>query len=76
MSLVFRDFAMVREATVKASNFGPHENFGLFLASSVASLDESCTKNEQNQICRSEVYLQLLFASFFCRTRFNDSNPF
>jgi hypothetical protein len=30
--------------TVKAYNFGPHGNFGLFLASSVASVDESCTK--------------------------------
>jgi hypothetical protein len=30
--------------TVKASNFGPHGNFGLFLASLVASVDESCTK--------------------------------
>ncbi len=62
---------------VKAANFGPHGNFGLFLASSVASVDESCTKKtEQNQICRSKVFLQLLFSSFFCRTRFNDSKPF
>jgi hypothetical protein len=36
--------------TVKASNFGPHGNFGLLLASSVASVDESCTKNEKNRI--------------------------
>jgi hypothetical protein len=33
---------------VKASNFGPDGNFGLFLVSSVASVDEACTKNEQN----------------------------
>ncbi len=31
-------------STVKAPNFGSHGNFGLFLASSVASVDESCTK--------------------------------
>ncbi len=62
--------------TVRASNFGPHGNFGPFLASSVASLDESCTKNEQNQIFRSKVFLELLFSSFFCRMRFNDSKPF
>jgi hypothetical protein len=62
--------------TVKGSNFGPHGNFGFFLASSVASVDESCTKNEQNRICRSKVFPQLLFSSFFCRTRFNDSKPF
>ncbi len=54
--------------TVKASNFGPQGNFGLFLTSSVAPLDESCTKNEQNRICRPEVLLQLLFSSFFCKT--------
>ncbi len=62
--------------TVKASNFGPHGNFGLFLTSFVASVDESCTKNERNRICRSEVFLQLLFSSLFCRTRFNDGKPF
>ncbi len=39
-------------------------------------MDESCTKNEQNRICRSNVFLQLLFSSFFCRRRFNDSKPF
>jgi hypothetical protein len=62
--------------TVKAFNFGPHGNFGLFLTSSVASVDEPCTKSEENRICRSEVFLELLFSSFFCRTRFNDSKPF
>jgi hypothetical protein len=61
--------------TVKVSNFGPHGNFGVFLASSVASMDELCTQNEQNRICRSKVFPQLLFSSFFCRTRFNDSKP-
>jgi hypothetical protein len=48
--------------TVKTSNFGPHENFGPFCESIVASLDESCTKSEQNRICRSKVFLQLLFS--------------
>jgi hypothetical protein len=33
--------------TVKAPYFGPHGNIGLFLASSVACLNESCTKYEQ-----------------------------
>ncbi len=50
--------------------------FGLFLARSVASVDESCTKNEQNRIYRSKSFLELLFSSFFCRTRFDDSKPF
>ncbi len=62
--------------TVKASNFGPHGNFAIFLASSVTSVDESCAKNEQNWICRSKVFLQILFSSFFCRTFFNDSKLF
>ncbi len=65
------------QITGKAYNFSPHGNFGLcFFGSSIASLDESCLKNEENQICRSKVFLQLLFPSFFCRTRFNGSNPF
>jgi hypothetical protein len=63
-------------STVKAPNFGPHGNVGLFLASSVASADESRTKNEQNRTCRPNVFLQLLFSSFFCRTRFSESKPF
>jgi hypothetical protein len=71
---IYYSFTIVN--TVKASTFGPHGNFGLLLASSVASVVESCTKNEQNQICKSNVFLQLLFSSFFCRTRFNDSKPF
>ncbi len=62
--------------TVKAPNFGPHGNFGSFFASSVASLDESCTKYEQTQICRSNVFLQLLFSSLFCKMLFNYSRPF
>jgi hypothetical protein len=44
------------ENTVKASNFGPHGNVGLFLASSVASVEESCTKNEQNRIFTSKLF--------------------
>jgi hypothetical protein len=32
--------------TVKASNFGPHENFGPFLARSIASLGEFCAINK------------------------------
>ncbi len=64
------------KGTVKASNLGPQGNLGIFLASSVAFVDESCTKNEQNRICRSKGFLKLSFSSFFCRTRFNDSKPF
>jgi hypothetical protein len=63
-------------STVKASNFRPHENFGLFLASSVASVDESCTRNEQNRTCRSKVFQQVLSSLFFCRTCFSDSKSF
>ncbi len=33
------------------------------------------TKNEQNRICRSKAFLQLL-CSFFCRTCFDHSKPF
>ncbi len=62
--------------TVKASNFGPDAIFGHFLASSVASLDEICTTNEQSCICKSSIFLTLPFSSFFCRTRFDDSKPF
>jgi hypothetical protein len=63
-------------STVKAPNFGPHGNFGLFLASSVASVDESCTKNEKNRTCRPNIFIKLLFSLFFCRTRFSDNKPF
>jgi hypothetical protein len=35
-------YTTIHYGTVKASNFGPHGNFGLFLASSVASVHESC----------------------------------
>jgi hypothetical protein len=70
------DFCLsLSTSTVKASNLTPHGNFGLFVTSSVTSLDVSCTKNEQDRICRSKVFLQLLFSSFFCRTRFNDRRP-
>ncbi len=62
--------------TVKASNFGPHGNFGPYLARSVAHLSEYCAKNEQNRLCKSNVCLQLLFHSFFSRTRFDNSKPF
>jgi hypothetical protein len=44
--------------TVQASNFGSHGNWTIF-ASSVVSLHESCTKNEQNRICRCQVFLKL-----------------
>jgi hypothetical protein len=67
-------------ATIKASKFVPHGNFGAIPATIVASLGESsimysCAKDEQNQVCKSKVFLQLLFSLFFCRTRFVDSKP-
>jgi hypothetical protein len=62
--------------SVKASNFRPHGHFGPFFCKFLVSLDESCTKNEQNRICGSKVFLRLLIFSFFCRTRFDYSNPF
>ncbi len=52
------------------------EPLDFFILSFVASLNESCTKNERNRICRSQVFLQLLFSSFFCRTRLYYSKPF
>ncbi len=61
--------------TVNASKFEPYGNLGPFLASSVASLAESCTKIEQNRICKSKVLLQLSFSSYFCRTRSDYSKP-
>jgi hypothetical protein len=52
------------------------ETLDLYLARSVASLGELCTENEQNRVCKSEVFLQPSISSFFCRTRFDDSKPF
>ncbi len=46
MTVTTKDYYL----TVKASNFEPHGNFGLFLASSIASVDESCVKDEQDRI--------------------------
>ncbi len=50
--------------TVKASNFGPHGNFGPFLARSVASLGEFCVKNEQNRLRKSKVCLNCYYIHF------------
>jgi hypothetical protein len=45
--------------TVKVSNFGPHRNFGPFLARFVASLGEFCAKKlKMNRLCKLKVYLQ------------------
>ncbi len=60
------------DATVKASNFAPHGNFGPILARSVAAFDEFCTKHEQKKVHKSIVFLQLLFRSFSCKSRFED----
>ncbi len=62
--------------TVKASNVGPHGKIEPFLVKFVASLGEFCTKNEQNQLCKSKVCLRLVLSYFFCRTRFDNSKPF
>jgi hypothetical protein len=58
-------------STVKASNFGPPQNFGPFLARSVAFLGALCTRNEHNRVFKSKVFLQLSFSSVFCRSRFD-----
>jgi hypothetical protein len=54
-----RSMEFHKTSTVKVSNFGP------FFQRSVASSDESCTKNNQNQICWSLVFLLLLSSSVF-----------
>jgi hypothetical protein len=74
--MIFSPFIAHTVHTVKASNFGPHGNFGPFLASSVFFPNEFCTKNEQNRIYKSIVFLLLSFSSNFRRTRFDDSKPF
>ncbi len=56
--------------TIKISNFGPTVTLN-FLQDPLAAMVELRTKNEQNQIFWSEVFLQLSFSSFFCRTRFD-----
>jgi hypothetical protein len=56
--------------TVKAFNFGP------FRARSVASLGELRIKIKQNKVCKSKVFLQLTFSSFFCRTHSDYSKHF
>jgi hypothetical protein len=55
---------------IRLSAFERHGNLGPFIASSVASLDVFCAKNEQNEICKSKVF------HFFCRTHFDDSKLF
>ncbi len=39
----------------------------------MASLGELYAKHEQKKICKSKFTLQLLFSSFFCGTRFDDT---
>ncbi len=58
------------EVTIEASNFGPHGNFGPYLASSVASLDESRAKIEKNRVCKSKLFLQISLSSFFLKGAF------
>jgi hypothetical protein len=50
--------------------------FGTFLAESVASSDEECTKNEQNRVCISYVFYNFHFLHFSCRTRFDASKSY
>jgi hypothetical protein len=45
--------------TVKASNLEPHGNFGLFLASSVASVDESCSKMTRTEFVNLKFFYYL-----------------
>jgi hypothetical protein len=62
--------------TVKSINFPPHGNSVPFLARSVARLGEFSSVNEQNQIGRFKVFLELLFSSFFFWTRFDLRKPY
>jgi hypothetical protein len=50
--------------TVRACNFQSHGNFGPFLASSIVSVDELCTKNEQNRIYE-QFSVTFIFSFFF-----------
>jgi hypothetical protein len=61
---------------VKVFKFAPHGNFCPVSSRSVAFLDEFCTKNEQKKVFDSKLFLELLFPSFFCMTRFDDCKPF
>jgi hypothetical protein len=65
----------IQWGTVKASHFEPHGNFPRFLTRSVASLG-NYEPNEENRVCKSKFFLQLLFSSFFCMTRYGDKKPF
>jgi hypothetical protein len=50
--------------TVKGSNFGPHGNFGFFLASSVASVYESCTKLNRTEFVDLKFFYNFYFLHF------------
>ncbi len=50
--------------TAKASNFGPHGNFGPLFQKSLVSLKRVLQKNERNKSYRKDSDLQIRFCSF------------
>jgi hypothetical protein len=53
------------QGTVKAPNFGPHENFGPLFQKGLLTLKRVLQKNEENKRCRKTLDLQIRFCSFF-----------
>jgi hypothetical protein len=49
--------------TVKASNFGPHGNFGPLFQNNFLSSKRFLQKNEENKSCRKTLDLQIWFCS-------------
>jgi hypothetical protein len=51
--------------TIKAPNFGPHENFGPLFQKGLLSLKRVLQKNEENKNYRKTLDPQIRFCSFF-----------
>jgi hypothetical protein len=60
----FSEFALLVD-TVKASNFGPHGNFGPLFQKGLLSLKRVLQNHEDNKSCRTTLDLQIRFCSFF-----------
>ncbi len=52
------------QGTVKAPNFGPHENFGPLFQKKLPSLKRILQKNEENVSCRNTLDPQICFYSY------------
>jgi hypothetical protein len=50
--------------TVKATNFGPHGNFGPLFQKGLLLLKRILQKNEENKSCRNSLDVQIRFCSF------------